>query len=510
MSICVKKSTVTKKIAHKIHQELVLNNGLELMKFYTVIDGTIALPYYYAKLLVEDKKSAFAHIVDTLNVDHIKGNHRSSHVKRPFDVKFTLNERQVPIMQSVLHELETSGSILLKACTGFGKSIAAMYVAANIGGGLITLILVTKKPFLQIANGFRDETNAVVWVPSDKDTKPPKNVNIIVCMPLRFHYIPSDLVQQIGTLIIDEAHLTCTPQCIPVYLALRPRYIMAMTATPRRRNGMNIMLKMLCGPKIVIKKLDTPVRIIKWNTGIKIPRFKGVNMWNEHKTFIAKHRKRNRMIANLIGKIISMRKRGPVREDSVSECIRFLTTETWNKVICMTADAKNHRKTLSDELNAIGVTNDYMDAKKDKYSECDCLLGTPGKIGTGFDQKMASSNFDGIRINIVVQALSCATPEGCEQQAGRGCRAEKCIFIAMVDESATSKNHWKNGMLPYIASLDDVEVVEYDGDPCAEGPPKYLSAPRAKAPAGRMSKSNDYEEDDDNFSFDFEDESDSN
>lgn len=482
MAVCVKRSSITKKIAHKIHQELVLNNGTELMKFYNIADNLVALPYYYAKLLVEDAERPFADVLDILDVSHIKVNERKQHVKRPFSVKFTLNERQVPIMDSVMKELEKNGSILLKACTGFGKSMAAMHVACEAGGGLITFILVTRKQFCsQLAASFIEETDAVVWVPSDKKLVPPEGVNVIICMPLRFHYVPQDLIQNIGTLIIDEAHLTCTTQCIPVYLALKPRYIMALTATPKRRNGMDIMLKMLCGPKPIIKKLDTPVRVIKWNTGIKIPYFKGHTMWNDHKLYIATHKERNQMIANFIGKVIAMRKRGPPKGDSVTQCLSYLTKEKWNKVICMTAEAQNHRKLIGEELDAIGVSHDYMDAKKHKYKESDCLFGTPDKVGTGFDQKSASSNFDGRRINVVLNTLMAATPEGNEQRAGRGCRAPICIFVCMVDKNRLSEKHWEEAILPYIAGLDDVEVVEYDGDPRKEGWPERRAGGGLKA-----------------------------
>jgi len=53
----------------------------------------------------------------------------------------------------------------------------------------------------------------------------------------------------IDLLILDEAHLLCTQNNLNRLLALEPKYVIVLTATPERDDGMEKILTALAGGK---------------------------------------------------------------------------------------------------------------------------------------------------------------------------------------------------------------------------------------------------------------------
>jgi hypothetical protein len=207
-----------------------------------------------------------------------------------------------------------------------------------------------------------------------------------------------------------------------------------------------------------------------------VPYFKGIKGvdWGKHVERLCKDNDRNEMIADFAHKIINANhKDSPIYNSSVAQCMRYLTKNGTtngghNKIIAITGNVKDHLEHLPKYLDKYKITHDYLSAKKKKYNDCYMLMGTSLALGIGFDQKTGCKNFDGIRGNVVMQLVTAATPELCEQIIGRACRADVAIGVVMVDRNRISERHWNKGMLPFLNELNDVEIVTYKGDPRTE------------------------------------------
>jgi superfamily II DNA or RNA helicase len=83
-------------------------------------------------------------------------------------------------------------------------------------------------------------TNAkVVIIDSNTDYDQVKNNNCILVSTInQSKNIPTNIKNQIGFLVLDEAHWLCTQNNINYILEYHPKYIMALTATPNREDGL--------------------------------------------------------------------------------------------------------------------------------------------------------------------------------------------------------------------------------------------------------------------------------
>ena len=60
-------------------------------------------------------------------------------------------------------------------------------------------------------------------------------------------------LSQIGSIIVDECHLIVAEKLSKSLLSLSPRYCIALSATPYRIDGLNILLDLYFGPNKIIK-----------------------------------------------------------------------------------------------------------------------------------------------------------------------------------------------------------------------------------------------------------------
>lgn len=442
------------------------NATVPMYKLYNKKDR-VYVPYYYGKCMSLASTASFNDAMMSGLADTIILNDRpDEQTVLSSTFRGRLRTNQLEPFENAASLMITKGSVFVKAATGTGKSVALAYLTTRVN--VLSLIYATNNTFTsQIDKTIREMTTAIVWYPSAKKPNPPDGVQVIVVSPKQFHRIPKTIVDAIGLLIMDEAHLVCTLQNIQQLLSLRPRYVVGMTATDKRIDGMEIFIKYMCGPHLVVIPLGVPIKYLRYQTGVTIPFFPGPDgkegSWVQHANYIANCMERNIIIADLCKDVLAMN-----NNDSTPSLIKTLFSQfnyrlgTKFKLILITANAKDHNAAMISLLRERGITCDYRDDSKNEYIDCDVLVGYGSKNGTGFDQQMSCTDHDGILINVVVPLLTSATPMICEQRMGRGCRAEECFGIDLEDGGPYNKRHYRDGMLEFLNPLSDCEIIEYD------------------------------------------------
>ena len=491
MAIYFKKDKIKEDpdLIKKIARELVLNEGK--MRFFKKIGPHIALPYFYGKMLLkyEDTDLSFEEIllkeemgIDLSSVEQSESesdqdlspllNLRSQHQEVKITGSYTLRPKQVPILAEAIDILKNTGTVFLQAATGFGKSLALAHIITELK--YLAVLIFTQVKFVeQSAKTFKLRTNAIVWI-ADSKRKIPKDVQVIITTPQRFKHIPEELREKVGTFAIDEAPLICTPQGIDPILSLRPRYIIASSATIKRRNGMHVMLDMICGPTKVIKGLDGPVRVIRWHTGIKVPFFKGTKGadWLEHIKFVVGCEKRNKMIAEATKAIIMAGKEDDVpgkRPNKLSSLIRKISNRSVHKMAIITNRADVYLDEMAALIRDQGVTCDYLNAKKKNYQDSDVVMGVPQMLGIGFDAELSALGYNGSAIDTSMPLIPSATEELTIQELGRACRVfdepgdHEALFFILIDNNAMSRKHARTAERA-LNELDDVKFFDYYGE----------------------------------------------
>jgi len=275
---------------------------------------------------------------------------------------------------------------------------------------------------------------------------------VIICLDQRVEKIPPSVLDQIGFLIIDEAHKLCTPSKVHALLATRPKYVVAETATLPRDDGMEVMIHAICGTHAITRISTKPFNVVKLMTGIQPEITQGPHGvdWNALVDTIYRNPERNKLIVEL------------VRENIIKGF----------KIIVLTM-RKEHVLMLRELLHAMNIRCDVMLGTKKTYSDSDCLLGTVSKIGTGFDEKMACPDFGGRRADLLIYCASTKKESVMEQNFGRVCRAAFPSVIHLVDENPTIKSHWnvckkwylsRNGAIHEVKLPKQSKVYDLNGN----------------------------------------------
>lgn len=422
---------ITKSIPQFVRSQPVK----ETFPLYEVDSTTIRLPYAFANVLLKRHPPNRIH-------------HR---VRLTFTK--TLRPRQVKKVQQIDTLLTAHRTVTICGHTGFGKTLIATHYIAQLGVLTVVLVpgtqLMTQWPAALVdclagvrvgvvgetydLDGWYDgttyhsfETN--VWT---------RHPDVLVCMPGRWNKIPEEVRDRVGLVLIDEAHMFCTSNRSPCLLKFQPKYVIAMTASPRRSDGTMSVIHALCGKHQVRARYDHPVTVWMVDLPIDVSTKKSVRgqtNWSGTVKAIVEDPEFNGMISRLIAHVVVGLKRKPI-------------------VMC---DRKYHVEVLSSLLQDLGISVDVLMEDKNVYRDSQVLLAIMTKAGTGFDEQYACPDFGGTRIDTVIYCTSFKEINGLIQCGGRAFRADQPLIIHPMVRNGIIRNHWRE-CRRYYASGDYIK-----------------------------------------------------
>ena len=344
------------------------------------------------------------------------------------DLKFTgqLREDQPGFCKTMISHLESSGTTTMAVCTGEGKTAMGAYLSC--WGELITCVLISIKPLIkQWVSTFETFTTArladsSIWVVSDEQPEDINKVKVLICMEERMSKINPLLVNRIGTVIIDEAHRFCVPSMIGCWLFFQPRYLIVETATVERVDDqMERVIYAAAGLWNVFKKSTKVFPVIKIETKIKGVRSSGKRGINYTKLIQSILYEEN----NIIDKLI----------------LEILRQNPGKKTLILTKETK-HINNMVEYLGNLGIKSSPFYGDMETYEGSKILIGTAGKIGTGFDEATFDENFDGTKLEVMVFCNTVRKFDTLQQNVGR-IRHDAPIIYIMVHDDPIFKDHWR-------------------------------------------------------------------
>jgi len=239
--------------------------------------------------------------------------------------------------------------------------------------------------------------------------------------------------KDIGTLIVDEAHVACASEMSRALLYFNPRFCIALTATPVRKDGLDKVLELYFGDYSetrIIRISQNPFTVYRLATEIK-PEFKlnamGKKDWNSVIQSLIENQDRNELIIKLVKQF-----------------------SDYN--ILVLTKRKHHCDILSKMLKGV-ATNTIMVGTTKKYDKkARVLLSTYSKLGVGFDDE---------RLNMLI--IACSVTE-IEQYAGRlrdGPNKERLV-IDLVDDDSSCKKHWQQRRQWYISRKGIIKNYKFE------------------------------------------------
>ena len=332
-----------------------------------------------------------------------------------------MNSNGVEIIDQAYQQLLKHSYTTLGVPPGTGKTIMGALLSYLMG--YVTMVYcnrstIAKQWVTTFSKCFPSAIDKIWLVGEDKE---PKDIPyFIICMDGRTDMLPAHILSAIGMLIIDEAHMFCTPSRVKCLLKCQPRYIVLESATLEREDGMHLMVQSMAGTHGVFKISNQPYLVYKVKTFcyIELVQNRFGNDFGKMSKSLAESQERNKLIVSIV------------------------TTNIHRKFIIL-SKLQDHVKLLEDIFTKIGIKVGTLYGSKSKYSDSPVLIGTIPKIGTGFDENTACDDFQGVASDTLILCHSVKNWRLFEQLRGRCMRSKSPIVIWLADPISTIDNHFR-------------------------------------------------------------------
>jgi superfamily II DNA or RNA helicase len=359
MSLKVEMNKLSNIQRKSVNEELflVLKNDSKTLpdkeiQPFDIVNNDIYLPFNYA--------------CNNLN---FKRPDRKSYPSMNVNFEGELREEQIIVKKEALEKLSTKGCTILSLYTGFGKTILAINLSCNIK--LKTLIIVNKLVLIK-----QWEESILKFCPTaliQKLTAKSKiqDADFYIMNAMNVEKMGRKFYQSIGNVICDEAHLLVAEILSKSLQYLTPRYLIALSATPYRLDGLNKLLDLYFGEDKIIRDMNREHIIYKVNTGIEIEmelvESTGKVNW---------------------GAVLKAQSENEERNDLIIKIIQEFKDRNF-LVLCKRVEQSTY---LFKKLKDLGeYTDNLIGTKQDFDRNCRILVGIHQKVGTGFDWAKADA-----------------------------------------------------------------------------------------------------------------------
>lgn len=385
----------------KVNKDLIIKIepkfGLGPTKYiqpYTIIgDNNVSLPFAYAARVL-----------------HVKRQPRKDFASTNMEFKGNLRPEQKILRKEAVQCLNKRGSVIISAYCGFGKTICAVHMATSIG--FRTLVIVNKIILMKQweESILKFCPSAIVQRLTAKSKKKPADFYIMNAQNVEKK--GRTFFSDVGLVIVDEAHMIMAETLSRSLQYVFPRYLIGLTATPYRPDGLNILLQLYFGRHKIIRKLHRKHIVYKVDTGFipKVERtLQGRVNWGSILDQQANCEARNNMILDII-------EGHPER----------------NFLVLVKRISQGHYLIGKLEEMGISVTN-LIGGNQEFESSARVLIGTCQKVGTGFDHP---------KLNTLI--LAADIQEYFIQYLGRIFRVKdsKPIVFDLVDSNGILRKHF--------------------------------------------------------------------
>jgi len=292
-------------------------------------------------------------------------------IKRPvrenflsLDISFDgiLRPEQTEVRKEAIKQLSSTGSVLLSMYCGFGKSSTSMKLACDIG--LKTLIIVNKLILIkQWDEGIKTFCpSASVQKLTSRSKKDDCDFYIINAQNVE--KMGKSFFSDIGTVIVDEAHLIMAETLSRCLQWVHPRYLIGLTATPYRMDGLNSLLDMYFGKYKISRTLWREHIAYKVSTGFKPTVEQTANgrvNW---------------------GVVLDSQANSEERNELIIKILKYYSKRNFLVLTKRVSQGEYLFKRLEEEgedvTSLLGSNQEYKVSSR-------ILVGTSSKIGVGFD-----------------------------------------------------------------------------------------------------------------------------
>jgi superfamily II DNA or RNA helicase len=336
------------------------------------------------------------------------------------NVKFEgqLRSEQEIVKKESLNILSKTGSVMISLATGMGKTITSINLACHIK--LKTLVVVNKivlikqweEAILKVC------PSATIQKVSTKSEL--QDCDFYIINAINVEKMGKSFFIDIGNCIVDECHLIMAETLAKSLYYVYPRYLIGLSATPYRVDGLDPLLSFYFGEDKIIRLLHREHLVYKVNTGftpeIVLTKDGKVN-WGALLDQQANNKERNELIIDIVK--------------------RFS-----DRNILILSKRVEQGEYILNRLKEEGEYVDSLIGSKQEFDrESRILVATTSKAGTGFDYA---------KLDCLI--LACDLESYFIQALGRVLRRPdvKPIVFDLLDDNRILESHFKTRKQVYL------------------------------------------------------------
>ena len=340
-----------------------------------------------------------------------------------------LRPEQKIVKKEAVRRLSKTGSVIVSAFPGFGKTATSLNIASNILK-MKTLIVVNRIILLkQWAGAIEFFIPGARVQKLEAKTAKDEDADFYIINAINVPKRDRGSYADIGVLIVDELHQIMSEKLSTCMAMVCPRYLIGLSATPYRMDGMNILIDLFFGTY----KIDRPLRryhiVYKIQTKFVPTLEEGARGLNW-------------------GKVIESQCDNTERNEMIVRIVKMFPKRVFLIITKRVSQGRYLLKRLKEEgedvTSLIGVEQEF------EYS-ARILVGISQKTGTGFDHK---------RLNTLILATDVLNYF--VQYLGRIFRTEDdgvnipWVFD-IVDDNSTLKSHARSRQKVFTECLGVVK-----------------------------------------------------
>jgi superfamily II DNA or RNA helicase len=324
----------------------------------------------------------------------------------------SLRENQKQVKTEAVNLLNKTGSVVIAAACGFGKTAMSIYLAVKLK--MRTLIVCHR---IVLINQWKVAIhqfcpNAKIQVLTAGSEFQNADFYIINAINIPKH--TRAFYSDIGTLIVDEAHIIMAEKLSNCMRYVVPRYVIGLSATPYRTDGLDALLNMYFGTEKIVRKLYRRHTVYKLETGfvpeVKLNRMGKVD-WSSVLESQCNDEERNELVIKIV--------------KTFSEKVFLILCKRVEQAKYLVRRLEEEKE---DVTSLIGSNQEYEQKSR-------ILVGTVQKTGVGFDHP---------RLNAMI--LASDVEQYFTQYLGRVFRREDTepVIFDLVDDYSLLKKHFSS------------------------------------------------------------------
>lgn len=371
---------------------------------YDLIGNDLYIPFAYGKAM---KRASKIKLLQHENYPEIK-----------LAFKGNLRPEQKVIKKEAIQHLNETGSTLIAAYPGFGKTATSIYLSCKVKR---RVLVITHR--IVLINQWKDSIKMFVpkaTVQVLKTKSQDEGCDFCIVNAINMTKMERSIFQEIGLVIVDEAHLIMSEILSQSLNKVCPQYVIGLSATPYRPDGMNALLDLFLGTQRIVRKLYRKHQVYKIQTSFK-PKVEktlaGRLDWNKILNEQAENDERNEMILNIV---------------------KFFPNRVF-LILCKRVGQARH---LAKRLTEEGEDVTSLIGKQQTFEKTSrVLVGSIQKTGVGFDHK---------RLDALI--LAGDVQEYYIQILGRIFRLEDSLPLVfdIVDNNSVLKKHYLTRQAVYL------------------------------------------------------------